>query len=51
MIQSVINAETQTKSNAMTVREKYWSPFAEGWFYERVFDAQGNNMNEMIGYE
>lgn len=51
MIQSVIGAETLTKSGEQTVRERYWTPFAEKWFEERIADAQGNNINKMIGYK
>lgn len=51
MIQSVTGAETLTKSGKQTVRERYWSPFAEEWFAGRILDAQGNNVNKMIGYE
>jgi hypothetical protein len=50
MLESVLGAETLTKSNEVTVRQRYWSPFAEQWFTERIYDLQGNNVNEMIGY-
>jgi hypothetical protein len=50
MLKSVLGTETLTRSDQMTVRQRYWSPFAEQWFTERIYDLQGNQVNEMMGY-
>ncbi|ARU31490.1 hypothetical protein CAP31_07200 [Sulfuriferula sp. AH1] len=50
MLKSVMGAETLTKSDGVTIRQRYWSHFAEQWFTERIHDLQGNNVNEIIGY-
>lgn len=50
LLKQILAAKTYTKSDGLTKRETYWSPFAEQWFNERIYDLQGNNENELIGY-
>jgi hypothetical protein len=50
MLKQIFSAETFTKSDGLTVRDKYWSSFADQWFNERIYDLQGNNINKLIGY-
>jgi hypothetical protein len=50
IIESVIGKETRTYSGEKTIIDKYWTPFAEQWFQERIYDEQGNHLNEMLGY-
>lgn len=50
LLKSAFGAETLTKSGQRTQRDQYWSPFAEQWFNDRITDAQGNNVNQLLGY-
>jgi len=50
LLDCVLAQDTLTRSDGLTVRERYWSPFAEQWFAERICDIQGSDINKMIGY-
>jgi len=50
-LRAALDSPSLTKSDGLTARDKYWSPFAEAWFQDHICDDQGNNLNKMMGYD